>query len=424
MNREASPSRGVVGGRRGGHRADVRPTFLLAVPVALLGVGLFALPGEASHPPVPGAPVEDPRGDALSAFRAALRGTQDGDLVRIVHLGDSHVAGEALTGALRRDLQDRYGDGGPGLVVPGLPWPRYRRRGVETGGEGWSAVRITRATPEDGPIGLTGVVMIATEPGATAWVESRDDDLGTHASVVELHYLRAPGGGHLQVLVDGSVRANLSTASNRLEAGFWSADVEDARHRVELVATGGGPVRVLGLSMTRTSGIVYDALGVNGARFAHWQRADEALVTAELRRDPPALLVTTFGTNETDDDAATTEAHRQSFLGTLAMLRRAAPGASCLVLGPPDRATRAVVRRRRVWETTPALAPIITAERQAALESGCAFWNTFAAMGGRGTMRRWAVLDPPLAGDDRVHLTSSGYRLIADALSTALLGSQ
>jgi lysophospholipase L1-like esterase len=255
-------------------------------------------------------------------------------------------------------------------------------------------------------------------------VESGTDELGTKASIVELHYLRAPGAGRLQVIVDGAVRANLSTASNRVEAAFWTTEVEDGRHRVELVARGGGPVKVLGLSMTRPAGVVYDALGVNGARFVHWQRADEALVTAELGRDPPALVVTTFGTNETDEDEATGEAHRRAFLRTLGMLRRAAPGASCLVVGPPDRATKAVVRRRRVWQTTAALAPIITAERQAALESGCAFWNTFAAMGGSGTMRRWAVLDPPLAGDDRVHLTSSGYRLLADALASALLGSQ
>lgn len=419
--RAAAPGRGVGGDCAS--RAVVRLPTIAVFPLAILVLGVLSVPGQASHPPLPGAPVEDPRGDALRAFQAALRQTGDGAQVRIVHLGDSHVAADSMTGALRRDLQDRYGDGGPGLVVPGSPWPRYRRHGVETGGEGWTATRITRATPEEGPIGLTGVVMSASEPGARAWVESRADGLGTRASVVELHYLRAPGGGRLQVQIDGAVRANLTTASNRVEPAFWTTELDDGRHRVELVAAGGGTVRVLGLSMTRTAGVVYDALGVNGARFAHWGRADEALVTAELRRDPPALLLTSFGTNETDDDA-TAEAHRQAFLGTLGMLRRAAPQASCLVLGPPDRAERTIVRRRRVWQTTAALAPIIAAERQAALESGCAFWNTFAAMGGRGTMRRWAVLDPPLAGDDRVHLTSSGYRLVADALASALLGTR
>lgn len=410
-----------MGGRSARPGAGLR---LAALPVLALTVGALALPTEASHPPMPGSPVEDPGGSALSAFQAALARIQEGALVRIVHVGDSHVAGEAMTSALRQDLQERYGDGGPGLVVPGSPWPRYRRHGVESGGDGWTAVRITRATPADGPIGLTGVVMTATEPGATAWVESRDDELGARASIVELHYLRAPGAGRMQVRIDGSVRTNISTASNRVEPGFWTTELEDGRHRVEIIAIGDGPVRMLGVSMTRAAGVVYDALGVNGARFMHWQRADEALVTAELRRDPPALVVTTFGTNETDDDGASTEAHRRAFLGTIGMLRRAAPEASCLVLGPPDRATRSVVRRRRVWETTPALAGIITAERQAALESGCAFWNTYAAMGGRGTMRRWAVLDPPLAGDDRVHLTSSGYRLLAESLASALLGSR
>lgn len=410
---------GGFGGRRGTAWAGV--SAMLPVAALMLGTGI--LPGEASDPPLPGAPVEDPRGDALRAFQTALDRTSSGGLARIIHIGDSHVASDAMTGTLRRGLQERFGDGGPGLVVPGSPWPAYRRRGVETGGDGWTATRITKITPAEGPIGLTGVVMSATEPGATAWVESKDDGIGARASVVELHYLRAPGGGRLQVQVDGAVRANLTTGSSRVEPAFWSADLDDGPHRVELVATGGGTVRVLGLSMTRNAGVVYDALGVNGARFVHWHRADEAVVAAEMRRDPPALVVTTFGTNETNEDT-TLEGHRRDFLATIGMLRRAAPGASCLVVGPPDRAERALVERRRVWQTTPALAAIIAAERQAALESGCAFWNTYAAMGGRGTMRRWAVLDPPLAGDDRVHLTSSGYRLIADALATALLGTR
>ncbi|MBI2898313.1 MAG: hypothetical protein HYY06_32485 [Deltaproteobacteria bacterium] len=392
---------------------------------------LLAAGRVAASPQIPGAPVEDPTGRALAGFRAALDQLRAGptELVRIVHLGDSHVAADSMTGAVRRSLQSRYGDGGPGLLMPGTPWPHFRHGGVRTGGAGWSATRITRAAPEDGPVGLTGVVMAADEPGATAWVEAEDAQTGARASLVELHYLKDPAGGRLQVKIDDHVRASLSTAGSRVEPAFWSTEVEDGLHRVEVIATGGGKVRILGISLRRPSGIVYDALGVNGARFAHWQRADEDVLAAELGRNPPALIVTTFGTNDVDDDDATGEEHRRALLATLALLRRAAPAASCLVMGPPDRAVRAIVRGgrrappRRVWQTSPALAAVVTAARQAALQSGCAFWNTFAAMGGRGTMRRWAAASPPLAGRDHVHLTSGGYHLIADSLATAIVGS-
>ncbi len=59
-------------------------------------------------------------GDALAGFTGKLRDLAEGrrDRVTIVHLGDSHVQGELLTGPLRRALQARFGTAGRGLVMP------------------------------------------------------------------------------------------------------------------------------------------------------------------------------------------------------------------------------------------------------------------------------------------------------------------
>ena len=51
--------------------------------------------------------------------RARTPGTRP---VHIVQIGDSHTAGDVLTGAWRDLLQTRYGNGGRGVLAAGRPW--------------------------------------------------------------------------------------------------------------------------------------------------------------------------------------------------------------------------------------------------------------------------------------------------------------
>jgi lysophospholipase L1-like esterase len=64
---------------------------------------------------------------------------------------------------------------------------------------------------------------------------------------------------------------------------------------------------------------------------------------------------------------------------------------------------------------------LVGAQRRAAFQAGAAFYDLFKAMGGSGSIERWATLDQPLAQSDRVHLTAAGYRLVADQLYSGLL---
>jgi lysophospholipase L1-like esterase len=50
---------------------------------------------------------------------------------------------------------------------------------------------------------------------------------------------------------------------------------------------------------------------------------------------------------------------------------------------------------------------MIAAQRRAALEVGAAFWSSYGAMGGTGSMNAWASMG--LAQGDRVHLSKDGY---------------
>ena len=398
--------------------------------VALV-LGLIAAPGSgraapspASQPELAPPPVEDQGGRALAGFRARLEGLRRGTTqrVRITHFGDSHVTSDVPTGLLRELLQREYGDGGPGFVLLGKPWPTYRHDQVKTGADpGWVAERLWthygrgRFAPRDDRFGLAGISVHAVAPTRT-WLALRSPT--SQLSSAELFFLRQPEGGRLEVFVGDRRLRWFFLASSESEAEEARIPLPPGTRQLELRASL-GEVRLFGVDLAgRARGVVYDALGLNGARAGTQLSWNEPLMTRQLRRLAPDLVIIAYGSNEVDNERLTRASFAVTFDEVLQRLRRMVPAASCLVLGPPDRGR---FRRRRGWEIPESLSFIIEEQRRLAALRGCAFWDQREAMGGPGSIQSWLRLSPPLADRDRVHLTGAGYRRLARALHRALL---
>lgn len=76
------------------------------------------------------------------------------------------------------------------------------------------------------------------------------------------------------------------------------------------------------------------------------------------------------------------------------------------------------------WATPPRLAAVREVLQTLAGEKGAWFWDGAEAMGGRCSVQRWAMEDPPLAYADRVHLRPAGAALLGEALWTALMAGR
>jgi lysophospholipase L1-like esterase len=369
--------------------------------------------------------IDDPGGRFLARFFARLdvlrAASRDRiEIVRVTHLGDSHVTSDVLTGELRRKLQGELGDGGPGIVLLGKPWPTYYHQEVKTGSDGgWVAERyLSKASrghplPRDDLFGIAGVSVSTNAPTGT-WLELRRSEASI--SRLELFFLRQPRGGLIEISIEGSVAKRIVTTASDTTGDSSVVELPPGTRRVEVRAFG-GEVRLFGADLrSGRSGVVYDALGINGAKATSLLKGNEALLAAQLARIEPDLLVLAYGSNEVDIDRLTREAFAKSFDPVLERMRRLAPRAACLVLGPPDRARW----RRHSREIPASLDFIVEEQRRLALERGCAFWDQRAAMGGSGSILAWVAADPPLASRDYVHLTAAGYRLVATALHDAL----
>ena len=404
-----------------------------------------------ASPPQPPQPLE-------SLFRklTALQAGSRREAISIVHVGDSHVASDMMTAEVRRQLQQVFGDGGRGYAYPGRPWRSFRQENLryDMGGE-WERTTGRRAdTP--GPFGFGGVRLTSREPGA--WIE-RSASGGDRFGEVVVTYLAQPEGGRLRVLVDDEEHAVLETQAEEQVLGVAQLAVgaEAGASLLRLEVVDEAPVTVMGIATGRGGGGVrYHAVGLNGAEAQTFLRFDEAMTGAELRALSPDLLVLGFGTNEAYNLRAERllpehyQGQRDRLVELVARYRRAVPGADCLILLPMDLALkpsaetcyeRTRVRRRGRWRrvrrlkegidllehpecawTTPqSLELIRKAGEAAARQASCAVWDQQLAMGGAGSIRTWAVLEPPLAAGDGVHLRMMGYRFLGQRLVVDLL---
>lgn len=350
--------------------------------------------------------------DPLASFRAGLRraAARTGQ-VRVLIQGDSHVCSDGLSGALRRALQARFGDGGPGLLPPIQPTRYCGHHGVRTthGGE-WASFGTppprSHAPRVAADCGLAGFAAEARATSAFTDVVFQGVD---HAG---LAFLGQPGGGTAIVRLDGVPVLEVPTASASI--GTVSARVAvagAARRRLEVRPAGDGPVRLLSFALDREApGAVVDALGVDGARVDSQLLCRDPVVASELAQRRPDLVVLAYGTNEVISGRPTPRQLEEALGRVLARLRAAAPSASCVVLGPADTPMGQAGRLEAVAEV----------QRRVALQHGCAFFDTVRGQGGAGATARWSALEPPFVGPDLVHFTREGYDALAESLRLAL----
>jgi lysophospholipase L1-like esterase len=211
---------------------------------------------------------------------------------------------------------------------------------------------------------------------------------------------------------------HLETRAPTAQSAWHAFDVADGPHQIEVRSTGDGTVRLFGVTLDRSAtGITLDALGIGGMTIEAPLSWSEPHMAEQIRHRAPDLIVLAYGTNESAGEVpeATYERRLVDLLGRMA---RAMPSASCMLLGPPDRAEK---QKDGSWVSSAKLREIVETQRRGAAAAGCAFFDQDAAMGGDGSMARWAAEHPPRAVRDRVHLTRQGYSDLAESFVGDLL---
>ena len=380
--------------------------------------------------------VEDPTGHALDAFYAQLSKTakkEPGAITRILHYGDSVIASDLISGPARRRMQEKYGDAGHGFILIANPWQWYFHNDVtHHNSEGWNAARLAGPIASDGYYGLGGVSFQSYGGGLAFFGTMDKGDYGRKVSRFDLYYLEQPGGGEVEIKVRNGPTEKLSTRAPPSEpsaAGAHGGEGKDGKiSRVHSITVPDGEasislrplsnVRLFGVALERdVPGVQYDALGSHAAMAVYWLRQDAAHWKDQMALRKPSLVVLQYGTNESELWKIEWDEYEKKLGEVFDRVRAAAPMASVLVMAPLDRAERGA---GGALGTKPVILKLREVQRRVALAKGFAFWDTFTAMGGEGSMAKWVKSEPQLAGGDLTHPTPAGSEVLGNMLVNAL----
>jgi len=324
------------------------------------------------------------------------------------------VTADSITADMRRLLHARFGDAGHGYLVIAKPWAWYGHQGMELNASGWEIEAATMNRARDGFHGLGGV---SFRGGKGAFSKVRFSE-GAQDSV-DVDYLEQPGGGSFRISAGDRVLGEVQTEGPEKKPGFASFLLPAGSQSMELTVTS-GQVRAFGYDFRKPGpGVVYSSLGLNGAQVQAVLRYFEpGQWTAELRHQNPDLVVINYGTNESVYPSYIEKDYAKELKGVVLRVRAALPEASILIMSPMDRGERDASGE---IVTPPILPRIVEIQRRTAAELGCAFFDTFDAMGGSGTMGRWYNAQPRLVSGDFMHPFPAGAAKVGKLLDDALL---
>jgi lysophospholipase L1-like esterase len=166
-------------------------------------------------------------------------------------------------------------------------------------------------------------------------------------------------------------------------------------------------------SLAACPSVVLDTLGIDGARAKTplaWQAVAWERELAARRAD---LVVLAYGTNEVYE-SRDPNVYAGYYRELLARVRRAAPDADCLIIGPTD-------VMQTLGQSHPRVVEISSVQARVSSELGCGYVGAHELMGGEGSYSEWQTVKPQLAGADGVHLTVRGYQELGQLTSELLL---
>lgn len=360
-------------------------------------------------------PLIDPSG-SLDSFFAALQRAEAGQLkkpIHILHYGDSPTTADLITADVRARMQERFGNGGYGFNLIAPPWGWYHHRGISIHASGWDMVTPTLGKKGDGKYGLGGVSFEGHQ-GAYSEVTLQDPT----QTRLRIYFQEQPEGGSFEVAANGQTLAETSTGADRSTSTVKNYAIPPGTRQVSLRVSS-GDVRVFGMEFSKSRpGIVYSSLGLNGANTTTLSRyMDAAHWSQQLRAADPQLVVINYGTNESVYGSFVTKYLETELRRLIERVRDAVPNSAILIMSPMDRGVRGESGEIVTPETIP---DIVRIQQKVAADMKVAFFNTYEAMGGAGTMAKWFKRNPRLVGADYIHPMPAGAKLVGDLLFEGL----
>ena len=316
--------------------------------------------------------------------------------VRVMHYGDSQIEEDRMTAQIRQKLQDRYGGSGVGLMplAQTIPSLSVAQRLV---------MNDRVITPQQGP-----------RRYMVYGLKSAQRADGLYGPM-----------GQMAVMADSLVRG-----SEAIKTYCTPLDGRPRYNRWRILADTGihyshqgdtvylnGRGNVYGLSQESATGVIVDNIPMRGCLGLVFTKISSAQLSRFYSDANVSLIILQFGGNAipSNQNPGTISAIVKGLREQVQYIKRCAPNASILFIGPSDMLTT-IDGELTTYPLVPYMDRLL---RKMALEEEIAYFSLFRWMGGAGSMLRWQEVG--LAGNDGVHFHRSGARKAGNAVADWIL---
>lgn len=374
---------------------------------------------------------DDAGAENLTNLFKKLRGAS-GKKIRILHYGDSQIEGDRMTAFLRQRLQEQFGGNGPGFIPAVNVYntitfvqrcsPNFKRY-TNFGGDALKSNRygilnsVGRFTEE-----LIDSAVIAELKPTTAWIE-----IEPHGSAygraknynnVYLHYSDARTKCMLKVYQNGNL---IVTDSLKADGKYhvYPLNFPGNPGKLKLEFESKMSPNILGFSLEGDIGIQIDNIAMRGSSGTFFGKIDQTLAKRIYDEQNVEMIIMQFGGNSMPyiNDSTNAKKAANYFRGQLYTIKKLRPQAMIVVIGPSDMSTLV----EGEYTTYPLLPFFVDYLRKVTKEAGGAYFDMYAAMGGKDAMVAW--VENGLAAKDYIHFSNKGASIAAqkfyDALMTA-----
>ncbi|MDR0414075.1 MAG: hypothetical protein LBH84_01490 [Prevotellaceae bacterium] len=370
---------------------------------------------------LPVQPIEYPqdRKDALNGIMSKLAALRAGnrELVRILHYGDSQLEADRMTMYLRNQLQREFGGGGVGYVAlsPQIPInPTVKISMSDNWGYSIPAVKYKHPSPLR--VGhMLSSVSLPLKQQKTAWIKVERRPIKAYPSLrfsrIKLLVANSFAPIYLEVKTPTKTIFSNIIPSN-MDMQELNLSMQGSHESVTLHFRGSGCPEIYGLALDFNSGVAVDNIPLRSSSGIDFVKADVQLLAKSYSLIDAKFVIMQFGANVVPQIMKSYSYYEEQLYRQLTLIKQMIPDVSILVVGVSDMARRS----NGVLASYPNIAKIRNAQRQAAFRAGCAFWDTYEAMGGKNSIISWAYASPVLATKDFCHFSNNGATLVTELL--------
>ena len=356
----------------------------------------------------------------LAPFFAALANCQNRQ-VRILHYGDSQIEGDRITGYFRNLMQKKYGGSGPGLM-PAVPPVAKSSAIVHSASSNWRVHSIYQkrdTSLHHQRFGIMG--SFAQFGGSQAWIKFSPSGQAYKSvkkfTQCNVFYGHADSAFIVKGYADGELLwfedIDPTADTKRLQ---WNFEQTPTNFRIEF--GGSQSPDIYAVTLDSPAGVMVDNLPFRGSKGTEFVKIDLAQMKQMGHYLPVSLIIYEFGVNAVTNRSRSYSYYEENLRKQLQYLKKVWPRAVILVVGVSDMSENGT----NGYVTRSSVPKVIEAQRNAAFAEGCAFWNLYAAMGGRNSMPVW--VESGMAQKDYTHFNRKGGHRVAQMLFEAIMDEE